>query len=1350
MGPPMEAEAGQDTALATGGGSEPGVIRDGTAQPDRFPAPLGEGYFAVDEMSLADLISMSAEIASNIRYDPEASSVESWADLYVEEPAFVLAELASFPAPAYLSRLHELRSNGDLNALALYVRSLAARLRYWSGVLSKSADPRILVLSRRTESTVADLAADRLAWIFFVDPGPRYEAGRSVISSPWAPFSREFRHEVRPPDRTEDPDELLRRFDFGFFEVGRQLLSTISYLKSASRGMLEEVLSTKTHDPALGLSLAFLRLFATAQQRINEFSRRRLEFYYFDVLGFEPRARVPDWAHLALSPAPGTTEVLVPRGTEFSAGRDERKDELVFVSGQDFLVTDARVESLRTLFFDKDRLVSPESELDFVTGIRAAQVDHDQFDTGSVEELPLFGSTDQNNASTRDADADVGFAVASPLLHLTEGKRRIQFHIELGNLEFVMDGGEDDVDAGAPTAEALTDRQIAIERLGACESPDDLYAELGRIFTNELMSASPWLSRAPEDGSDTDAIRATVARVLGHDPEGRADVIARLFERDRRGLFYELFRHSLRVSFTGNAGWEAVPQQFIGPREDGVGLQVVLELGPEAGPIVPYDPDLHGAEYVTDLPVMTFRVGADALFHPYSVLRSLDLRHIEIDIEVTGATDLSAFNKQGPLDPTKSFQPFGPSPTRDSALIIGCYQAAKQKLTRAWLDIEWGELPREAGGWRTHYLGYDHDYSEDTFLAEVSVSRDRVWHPIDPDRRTWVPLFSKGGRDDRLRRNQRVSLEVIDFFKPLSPTISKEDFRATPQGRDGLFRLSLEPSPADFGHRSYPSLLTRAVQANAKRKRPEPEPRPPYTPIIDRLSLSYTARSVITLGSAQGGLADRAREKIFHDYPFGAHDLTDASFDQRFSLMPGGPEAVNAQGERILHDGYLFVGLSGTKPAGRLTLLVHMVRSATGATSTATSGMSWYYLASNRWYVLDSEWVVDDTTNGLQRSGLVTLDVPRAINQDNTVLPSDLYWLAVGARNLESATIRLQSVSAGGIRVVWEDRGNARPSESTGLPPGTIQGVVSPVVGLGEVKQVGSSFGGSPSESYGRLITRVSERLRHKNRAITPWDYERLVLEAFPDVFKVKCFPNTDVERYPDVAPGSVLIVAVPRLSQPSPEAWRMQLLGGAELRRIEEAVRSIAPPSARITVRNPTYELVQVRCQVKLAGRGKDGLHLQQVNQALIDFIGPWNVEGRGGRFGWVLREKDVAACIYRLPFVDFVTNLSLLHVSENEGVSDRFRKHDTAHAFKDTALETMDEDSGDAIHASVRHARDEFGRPLPENDVRSRYPWSLALPSERHFIVAAEQVVTTEAKITGVGELEIGQNFILEPKSE
>ena len=38
--------------------------------------------------------------------------------------------------------------------------------------------------------------------------------------------------------------------------------------------------------------------------------------------------------------------------------------------------------------------------------------------------------------------------------------------------------------------------------------------------------------------------------------------------------------------------------------------------------------------------------------------------------------------------------------------------------------------------------------------------------------------------------------------------------------------------------------------------------------------------------------------------------------------------------------------------------------------------------------------------------------------------------------------------------------------------------------------------------------TRVGERLKHKNRAITPEDYEKVILDRFPGIFQVKCINN--------------------------------------------------------------------------------------------------------------------------------------------------------------------------------------------------------------------------------------------------
>ena len=77
--------------------------------------------------------------------------------------------------------------------------------------------------------------------------------------------------------------------------------------------------------------------------------------------------------------------------------------------------------------------------------------------------------------------------------------------------------------------------------------------------------------------------------------------------------------------------------------------------------------------------------------------------------------------------------------------------------------------------------------------------------------------------------------------------------------------------------------------------------------------------------------------------------------------------------------------------------------------------------------------------------------------------------------------------------------------------------------------------GGKTPEQPADFNVRVSERLRHKRRALTIWDYERLVLEKFPQIYKVKCLNHTQYEPAPgpggiyrELAPGHVTIVTVP------------------------------------------------------------------------------------------------------------------------------------------------------------------------------------------------------------------------------
>ena len=148
--------------------------------------------------------------------------------------------------------------------------------------------------------------------------------------------------------------------------------------------------------------------------------------------------------------------------------------------------------------------------------------------------------------------------------------------------------------------------------------------------------------------------------------------------------------------------------------------------------------------------------------------------------------------------------------------------------------------------------------------------------------------------------------------------------------------------------------------------------------------------------------------------------------------------------------------------------------------------------------------------------------------------------------NLRSFAARLQSVTAGALRVTWQNRDNVRPDVSVGVPAGTISETTTPIPGLGEIDQIGYSFGGRPVEDRKSLFTRASERLRHKQRAVSPWDYERLVLEAFPNVRRMPSSTtvlrlvgrpspsNGLLPRPPGKRPSSMIVMASLAMRSPS------------------------------------------------------------------------------------------------------------------------------------------------------------------------------------------------------------------------
>jgi hypothetical protein len=194
------------------------------------------------------------------------------------------------------------------------------------------------------------------------------------------------------------------------------------------------------------------------------------------------------------------------------------------------------------------------------------------------------------------------------------------------------------------------------------------------------------------------------------------------------------------------------------------------------------------------------------------------------------------------------------------------------------------------------------------------------------------------------------------------------------------------------------------------------------------------------------------------------------------------------------------------------------------------------------------------------------------------------------------------------------------PSE-TGMTPQstpahTIKKPVEKLPGIFEINQPSASFGGKPNETQIQMQTRQSERLRHKNRAILPWDYERLVLEAFPSIWKVSAVPATGIASSdgttpPPVSrdPGAILVMVVPGPSSALKDSTK-PVATAQTLQQIAQFLIARASVFANIQVVNPNYISILVIATVTFAPGEDLGSAADTLNADLVQYLSPWSYD--------------------------------------------------------------------------------------------------------------------------------------------
>ena len=318
----------------------------------------------------------------------------------------------------------------------------------------------------------------------------------------------------------------------------------------------------------------------------------------------------------------------------------------------------------------------------------------------------------------------------------------------------------------------------------------------------------------------------------------------------------------------------------------------------------------------------------------------------------------------------------------------------------------------------------------------------------------------------------------------------------------------------------------------------------------------------------------------------------------------------------------------------------------------------WSYLSNNEWIAF-AEDEVQDGSGELLNSGVVSFALPRQATDSNTLLPAGLFWIRAAVKEKSDAVCRLRLVAAQALAATFTDHGNSARFAASTLAAETISKLAQPDSAVKSVTQPFPSFGGRAAELPAAFHTRISERLRHKDRAIGLWDYERLVLEAFPEIYKVKCLDHTQYEPsdsgegiYRELAPGHVTIVTIPELRfNYSHDRLRPYTSLGL-LEKIAAFLQKRLSCFARVHVKNPEFEEVFVDFRVRLRAGFDESYYVNQLRQAITAFLSPWAFEGGGSpSFGGRMYKSVLINFVEEQPSVDYVTDFKLFHKTIVDG---------------------------------------------------------------------------------------------------
>jgi len=695
----------------------------------------------------------------------------------------------------------------------------------------------------------------------------------------------------------------------------------------------------------------------------------------------------------------------------------------------------------------------------------------------------------------------------------------------------------------------------------------------------------------------------------------------------------------------------------------------------------------------------------------YPLMQDLVLEQVLIKVTVAGLSDLHMENDEGSLSAGKPFEPFGSNLSVGSGFLFTHPELVTKRLDKLSAKLEWMKLPftklTDIKGYYKNYLEIETD---PFFSAKLSL----VDHRLEIKLLDKAGLFSSGDAKDCTIEINDVPQKIDEIRKGYAYLPEFGPFSEKgPSSWSRYWRFEL--NKPDFQHGNYARVSAAtslkwaaAIAASIKNNTPPPNPEdyqvnPPYTPKLKSFSVGYECSVKIIMNHPVRGEDGEwekpygnGEERMFHLHAFGYAEIQPK---QNAGLHRFLPAYGNA--------GELYIGLEAVAVPQDVAILFQMADGSANP-DVPPQPVQWSYLSGNHWVSLHDGGILADSTGRLVESGIIKFRLPKA--EPNTLLPANLYWLRVAVAQYCDSICDTVAIHTQAVTATWVDRGNAPDHLERALPPRTINRTPDAVSGLLSISQPYSSYGGKPGEQDALFNTRVSERLRHKQRALTYWDYEYLILKQFPDIYKAKCIPSPLME--PSEL-GKVEVVVIPDIRDRQPFNPFEPKATARQITEITGFLSSHAPPLAEIKVKNAHYVPVRVRFAVRFMPSCDPGFYKPRLNEDLNRFLSPWAyAESNEVTIGGKIYANAIVEFLDRRPYVDYVAGIKLF-------------KNEDGRRF--ILVEQKKEEADEGYHV--------------QTDRRD----GVLVADRQHEIDLITDIRFHEEKFTGIGYLKIELDFII-----